>query len=101
MSIERLLSLLIALACLLMLVRLALGHARRARLAQGLRSRFQAWRPRALWRGRAARQAADQAARDAAQEAIERARRASRAGEVVREGNVYKPEAFKGPRKPH
>lgn len=101
MSGEQLGAVLVALVCALMLGRLLLPAPRRAKLDQAF---LRQWaltlsalkRP---FRGRAARQA--EQARQATAAAIERARRASRAAEVVREGNVYKPEAFQKPRKPH
>lgn len=85
----------IAVACLLMLLRLLMGAQRRARLDRWLRS---AWgsaqrRARMLWHWRSSRKVAAQAAQDA----IERARRTR----GTQEGNVYTPDAFKGPRKPH
>jgi hypothetical protein len=92
---DQLFPLVIAVLCLLMLARLALGDTRRARLDRALIRMAQTWRRRALalWYWRSARQAAAKAT----QEAMNRARRA----QVDKEGNVYKPEAFKGPRKPH
>ncbi len=85
----------IAVACLFMLLRLVIGAQRRARLDRWLRS---AWantqrRARMLWHWRSSRKVAAQATQDA----IERARRTR----GIQEGNVYTPEAFKGPRKPH
>lgn len=93
---ERVIALLVALACLVLLGRLALGPSRRARLDRAVRQRWQAWRwhLRGWTTSRAARQEAERAAR----EAIERARRVQA---IEREGNVLKPDAFKGPRKPH
>ena len=101
MSGEQLGAVLVALVCALMLGRLLLPAPRRAKLDQAFRRQWVLTlsalkRP---FRGRAARQA--EQARQATAAAIERARRASRAAEVVREGNVYKPEAFQKPRKPH
>ncbi len=82
--------------CLVMLVRMTLAPRRRQafdaawrRATHGLydtAQRLLHWRPAA--RKNAAR---------AAEEAIERARRQA----VDREGNVYRPKSFKGPRKPH
>lgn len=106
MSGEQVLAVLVALVCALMLGRLLLPVSRRTHLDQTLRRQWvlTSAAMRRLFRGRAARQAeaarAEQA-RQATAAAIERARRASRAAEVVREGNVYKPEAFQKPRKPH
>lgn len=106
MSGEQILAVLVAVVCALMLGRLLLPVSRRTHLDQTLRRQWvlTSAAMRRLFRGRAARQAeAAQAeqARQATAAAIERARRASRAAEVVREGNVYKPEAFQKPRKPH
>lgn len=85
----------IAVACLFMLLRLVIGAQRRARLDRWWR---QTWgrtqqRARLLWHWRSSRKVAAQAAQDA----IERARRTR----GTQEGNVYTPDAFKGPRKPH
>lgn len=109
MSGEQVLAVLVAFVCALMLGRLLLPAPRRTKLDQILRRQWvlTSAAMRRPFRGRAARQAeAAQAeqARQATAAAIERARRASRAAEVVREGNVYKPEAFQKshkPRKPH
>lgn len=106
MSVEQVLAVLVAGVCAGMLVRLLLPTPRRMQLDQALRRQWAltSVAVRRLFRGRAARRAeAAQAeqARQATAAAIERARRASRAADVVREGNVYKPEAFQKPRKPH
>jgi hypothetical protein len=86
-----------AAACLLMLLRLFLGESRRARLDRLVARWVRASQRRALavWNWRANRQARLDA-HAAAQAAIERART-----KVRKEGNVYAPDAFKGPRKPH
>ena len=106
MLMEQVLAVLVAGVCAAMLVRLLLPTSHRTKLDQHVKRKWALTfnavkRP---FRGRAARQAealrAEQA-RQAMAEAIERARRASRAAEVVREGNVYKPEAFKQRGKPH
>ncbi len=102
MDLTRWASALVVLVCVLMLARLMLPAPRRARFDDALLRR---WRqlpqvPQALkqrWHrlrhGRRHRENAEQMARDA----IERARKTP----VEREGNVIKPDAFKGPRKPH
>ena len=84
----------IVVACLAMLVRLAIGPTRRMRLDVALRSAWQSLsrRVHALWHWRAARAAAKRAA----DEALQRAR----AG-VHRDGKVIRPESFRSPRKPH
>lgn len=106
MSGEQVLAVLVASVCAVMLVRLCLPASRRIQLDQAVRRQWALTSDAVhrLFRSRAARQAeAAQAeqARQATEAAIERARRASRAADVVREGNVYKPEAFQKPRKPH
>lgn len=106
MSIEQVLAVLVAGVCAAMLGRLILPASRRIKLDQYLQRQraLTSGSLRKLFRGRAARQAAAlraEQARQATAETIERARRASRAAEVVREGNVYKPEAFKQRGKPH
>jgi len=80
--------------CLVMLLRLVMGAKRR----RG----FDAWAigtwgslrgiSRQVWRWRSNRRKAEQAA----QEAIRRA-----SADVRRDGNVYHPDSFRGPRKPH
>ncbi len=106
MSGEQVLAVLVASVCAVMLVRLCLPWPGRVRMDQFLRRQWALTSGllRRPFRGQAARRAeAAQAAqaRQATVAAIERARRASRAADVVREGNVYKPEAFQKPRKPH
>lgn len=99
MDLTRWASALVVAVCVLMLVRLMLPAPRRARLDQRLKHRL--WQvPKVLsrrWRtlrhGRRHRVDAERLARDA----IERARKTK----VERDGNVIKPDAFKGPRKPH
>lgn len=99
MDLTRWASALVVLVCVLMLARLMLPAPRRARL-DGLLLRRWRQLPEALkqrWHrlrhGRRHRANAELLARDA----IERARKTP----VEREGNVIKPDAFKGPRKPH
>ncbi|MBH2016088.1 MAG: hypothetical protein I8H88_06335 [Burkholderiales bacterium] len=92
---------LIVLICALMLIRLALSAPRRARVDAWLRRLPHApksWRARWL-RLRHARQHRQDAER-LAEEAIQRARRNQRK-QVDKDGNVLRPDAFKGPRKPH
>ncbi len=92
---DKWLSGLIVLACAVMLLRLAVGPRRRARLdawARGVPVRVRA-RWHALRHGRRARQDAERLAEGA----IARARR----NRVDKEGNVLRPDAFKDPRKPH
>jgi hypothetical protein len=93
MSADKILAALVVAACAVMLLRLALGARRRRRFdaawyafAQALRSL-----PKRLTRRRARRRQAEQAA-DAA---------IRRAQGVDRDGNVYTPESFRRPRKPH
>jgi hypothetical protein len=80
--------------CALLLLRLVLPAARRARGDAALRAAWLSGRGwlRGLWHWRAERRAAARAA----EAAIERARRAAE-----RDGNVVRPESFKRPRKPH
>lgn len=97
MGADKLFSVFVAAVCVVMLVRLALGDARRARLDRAM---VQAWgRVRrqvlSLWHWRSRRRSAAEA-RQAAQDVINRVRH-----RVEKEGNVITPEAFKEPRKPH
>jgi hypothetical protein len=80
--------------CIVLLVRLALGHRRRSRFDAAARRLWSRARTAVLRlvRSRSSRRKAGEAARDA----IARARGAS-----VREGNVIRPRAFRRPRKPH
>lgn len=93
--IDNVLPFTIAVACLLMLGRLFLGPRLRARLDNAASRRWNSLKRHAvaLYRRRSVRQ---EAAR-AAEEAIRKAR----AGSGQWEGNVYKPDTFKRPRKPH
>jgi len=92
--IEKLFAGFVAAACLVLLLRLAVGARRRQRLDAVARRAWGTGRRRVLWvwHWRARRSAA----RRAAEEAIARARR-----DVQREGNVYRPKSFRDPRKPH
>ncbi len=104
--IEKTLASLAMLACVLMLVRLALKPHIRMRLDARMRSAAQRLRERLRerWRERLRRprRKAQALPDDAAQAAEELIRRASQTGRVDREGNVYRPEKFgKPPKKPH
>lgn len=92
--------------CLLLLGRMLLSASARQRLDaagqhawQRLRHTFER-----LWRNarqrRPARPADHRSAAEVAEQAIRRAKGDPRS-EVTREGNLYKPKSFKGPRKPH
>lgn len=92
-------------ACLVLLFRMMLGGATRQRVDAAVARAWQRTRQGALklwygatqWRrGRTARKSAA----EVAEEAIRRAKGDAR-GEFTRDGNVYKPESFKKPRKPH
>lgn len=91
---ETLLAGLAVAVCAVLLVRLCLGVRLRVRFDAAMRRAWVACRLAALriWHWRASRRSAARAA----DEAIERARRG-----VERDGNVYKPKSFRGPRKPH
>lgn len=85
----------IALAvCAVLLLRMALPERQRERLDAAWQRAVQGSRllARRVWFWRTHRQRA-------AREAEEAIRRAQRSGE--RDGNVIRPDAFKGPRKPH
>jgi hypothetical protein len=92
MHTESLIAIAGLLVCLALLVRLAIGARRRARLDAALGRRWRAlmdagraFRTRHRVRGEASREA---------QDLIERARR--RPPRVDREGNVYRPRSFTG-----
>ena len=91
---ETLLAGLAVAVCAVLLVRLCLGVRLRVRFDAAMRRAWVACRLAALriWHLRASLRRAARAA----DEAIERARRG-----VERDGNVYKPKSFRGPRKPH
>lgn len=91
---ETLLAGLAVAVCAVLLVRLCLGVRLRVRFDAAMRRAWVACRLAALriWHWRASRRSAARAA----DEVIERARRG-----VERDGNVYKPKSFRGPRKPH
>lgn len=95
MDLTRWASALVVAVCVLMLVRMVLPARQRARFDQRLKQVPQVLRRRwhTLRHGRRHRVDAERLARDA----IERARKTN----VERDGNVIKPDAFKGPRKPH
>lgn len=93
---EKTLAALTVFVCAVLLLRLCLGARLRARADAAARRvwlRMQKFAKR-LWHWKASRQEAQQAA-DAA---IKRAQRKA-ASAFERDGNVYKPEAFKGPDK--
>jgi cyanate permease len=97
MGAEKVLSIFVAAICVVMLIRMALGDQRRARWDRAFLRAWAALRLRALrlWHWREHRASAAQA-QQAAQDVINRVRH-----RVDKDGNVYTPEAFKGPRKPH
>ncbi len=84
--------------CLVLLLRLCLGWRRRQRFDAAVRRAWYGVKGRMLatyhWRS-----SRKEAAR-VAEEAIRRAKAGSKA-DVTRDGNVYRPTSFKGPRKPH
>lgn len=97
MGVDKLFHVVVAAVCVALLVRMVLGEPLRRRLDSAFikgwfRVRRQAL---ALWHWRSKRQSAAQA-RQKAEEVINRARH-----RVGKDGNVYTPDAFKGPRKPH
>ena len=77
-----------------MLVRLMLGERRQQRFDWAMRRAYEACRRRVLSIAR--RRSTKRDAERVAEEAIKRAREATE-----RDGNVYKPNSFRGPRKPH
>jgi len=89
---------LVVAVCAALLVRMFLPARRRATLDAALRRLPGRLRARAmtLWHWRQWRSRREDAAR-LAEEAIQRARRTR----ADKDGNVIRPEAFKGPRKPH
>ena len=97
MGVDKLFSIVVAAICVALLVRLALGDARRARLDRAFLRGWARLRHQSglLWHWRSRRRSAA-AARQVAQEVINRVRH-----RVEKEGNVISPEAFKEPRKPH
>ena len=92
--IEKALAAVVLVVCAALLLRMALPARQRARLdAWWLRLRGGGTvQARNLWHWRARRVSAQREAKDA----IRRAQRKPR-----RDGNVIRPESFKGPRKPH
>jgi hypothetical protein len=97
MGADKLFSIFVAAICVVMLVRLALGDARRARLDRAFLQLWARVRHRALviWHWRSRRRSTEQA-KQAAQDVINRVRH-----RVEKDGNVITPQAFKEPRKPH
>ncbi len=100
---EQLLAGLTATVCLVLLVRLCLGHARQQRFDRAARAMGGAIRRNALrlWHWRSSHR---QASREA-EAAIERARTGRGPVEGADDGewtgNVYTPKSFRKPRKPH
>lgn len=96
LALDQVLPVAIAVVCVLMLARLFAGERIRHRVDAVLIRAWQGLRRRVLKlvRWRSSRKAAAQAT----EEVIRRARTKA-AGEW--EGNVYKPDSFKRPRKPH
>ena len=92
--VETAFAIVIVAACAAMLIRLAIGPARRWWLDAWLLARWRSGtrRMHALWHWRTARAAAKRAA----DEALQRARTG-----VHRDGNVIRPKSFRSPRKPH
>ena len=92
--VESLFAILIVTASGVMLVRLGVGERRRYRLDAFLRGAWRATarRSASLWHWRRSRALAKRGA----EEALRRARRG-----VDHDGNVIRPDAFTGPRKPH
>ena len=80
--------------CLVMMLRLVMGAQRRRGFDAWTIRTWESLRGMSLqvWRWRSNRRKAEQVA----QEAIRRA-----GADVRRDGNVYRPDSFRGPRKPH
>jgi hypothetical protein len=80
--------------CIVLLVRMMLGQTLRRRADRIGAAAWNMLRARAryLWHWRESRRRAEREA----EQAIQRARR-----RLEREGNVYRPDAFQEPRKPH
>jgi len=91
---ERILAAIVLAACAVMLVRLFVGERRRERFDWAMRRAAQACRR--LYLSIVHRRATKRDAARVAEEAIKRARESTE-----RDGNVYKPKSFRGPRKPH
>ncbi|CAN5900444.1 hypothetical protein BH11PSE8_BH11PSE8_40270 [soil metagenome] len=93
--IEQTLAGIVVALCAVMLVRLCLGTRLRYRFDAAARRAWFAVKRTALrlryWRS----------SRKNAERVAEEAIRRARGGGVQREGNVYKPKSFKGPKKPH
>lgn len=97
MGVDKLIPVFVAVVCVLLLIRLALGDKRRAKVDRAVLRAWYVVRRRAefLWTWRRRRQSAAQA-RKMTQDVLRRVRH-----RVEKEGNVLTPEAFKEPRKPH
>lgn len=94
--VETLIAAFVLVLCAALLLRLALGPARRARLDHFLRRTWK--RPRSRWTGWRRRRAHRKDADRLTRELIARARRPDPHEE---RGQVIRPEAFQRPRKPH
>lgn len=94
---EKIIAALTIAVCMVLLLRLCMGARLRYRLDTAARSAWSTIRRAAfkLWHWRASRRQAQQAA-DAA---IQRAQRKA-ASAFERDGNVYKPDAFRDPKEP-
>lgn len=90
-SPEKIVAALVAVACLVMVLRLALGERRRARLDQAVSGFWAAW---VAWSRKLVRlyrrETTRKEARKATQEVLQRMRQP-----VERQGNVITPDAFK------
>ncbi len=108
-AVEQALAGVVLAVCLVLLVRLVIGPARRYRFDRQMRRGFRpvtraasAVRASCLrvWQTVFLRRARERAAAREAAEAIERARR-RRVEDGDWEGNVYTPKSFRRPKKPH
>jgi hypothetical protein len=102
LTADKILALVTAVACVVMLARMALKPGQRDRLDGAA---WQLWFKvrtafSSLWQWRQRRVAREQARRTA-QAVIERARAGQPVPPVKRDGNVLMPESFQRPRKPH
>ncbi|RZL09573.1 MAG: hypothetical protein EOP40_09360 [Rubrivivax sp.] len=96
LALDKVLPVAIAVVCVLMLARLFMGERLRGRIDRLAIQSWQGLRRRVLKLVR--RRSSRKAAAQATEEVIRRARTKA-SGEW--EGNVYKPDSFKRPRKPH
>lgn len=91
--IEKVLPAIGLVVCGALLVRMTLAPRRRQAFDSAMRNHWLRLKRLVQWRPSSRKQAAR-----VAEEAIERARRQR---DTEREGNVYRPKSFKGPKKPH